>query len=132
MVVTTPISPGELLDKMTILEIKQERIADERECIHIRRELCLLRGSVIACDWITDKVRRLMAELKQTNETLWDIEDRLRAKDVANAFDREFVELARSVYRTNDRRSSIKREINMLLRSALMEVKSYGQSDRLT
>jgi hypothetical protein len=127
-VVIAPISPGELVDKLTILEIKQERITDERKRIHIRRELDLLHASLTASDVVTDAVRHLMGELKHINETLWNIEDRLRAKDLANAFDHEFIELARSVYRTNDRRSAIKREINVLLQSELMEEKSYGNS----
>ena len=123
-----PISPGEFLDKLTILEIKRERMADAEKLGHIRRELGLLHAMWASSCLARIDVLTLVAELKQINETLWDIEDRIRLKERMEIFDKEFIELARSVYRTNDRRSAVKRALNVMLNSELMEEKSYDQA----
>ena len=118
-------SPGEFLDKLTILEIKSERIDDAAKLANVRRELELLRATWRDSPLAVHDVSDLVAQLKQVNESLWDIEDRIRDKEAAAAFDTEFVELARAVYRTNDRRAAIKRELNVMLGSDLIEEKSY-------
>ncbi|HWU52105.1 MAG TPA: DUF6165 family protein [Tahibacter sp.] len=123
--ITTPISHGELIDKITILEIKSEQIADPAKLANVRKELELLlavwRDDTAAAVDITAE----RARLKAVNQALWDIEDRIRLKEKAQAFDAEFVELARAVYFQNDDRAAIKREINLKLGSQLIEEKSY-------
>jgi hypothetical protein len=120
------VSPGELIDKITILEIKQERIKDADKVKNVNLELELLEslwdGSVYQSSALVVKKR---AELKFINEELWVIEDDLRLKELKAEFDRDFIELARSVYLTNDRRASVKREINLEVGSKLIEEKSY-------
>ncbi|MBI5168046.1 MAG: hypothetical protein HZA61_01020 [Candidatus Eisenbacteria bacterium] len=118
-------SPGEFLDKLTILEIKSERMSDPAKLANVGRELALLRETWGASPLSARDVAALLAQLKQVNEALWDIEDRIRVKEAAKAFDAEFVELARSVYVTNDRRAAIKRELNVALESEILEEKSY-------
>jgi Family of unknown function (DUF6165) len=118
-------APGEFLDKLTILEIKSERIGDPGKLENVRRELELLRTTWAASPLSARDVSALVADLKQVNETLWDIEDRIRALEAERRFDEDFIELARSVYRTNDRRASIKRAINVALGSDILEEKSY-------
>jgi hypothetical protein len=125
MHLNAPISPGEFLDKLTILEIKIERIADSGKLENVRRERDLLRAEWAASPLARTDVSDRVAELKQVNEALWEIEDAIRLKEAAQAFDAEFVELARAVYRTNDRRAAIKRAINLALASDLIEEKSY-------
>ncbi|HVJ61467.1 MAG TPA: DUF6165 family protein [Tahibacter sp.] len=123
--ITTPISHGELIDKITILEIKSERIADPAKLANVRKELDLLNAiwaadPICAVDIADERTR-----LKHVNQTLWDIEDRIRLKEKAQAFDAEFIELARAVYFQNDDRAAVKREINVKLGSQLIEEKSY-------
>ena len=125
MPILIPVSAGELIDKITILEIKSERMADPAKLANVRRELELLRTTWAASPLAGRDVAKLVAELKAVNEALWEIEDAIRAKEAARAFDAGFVELARSVYRTNDRRATIKRELNVALGSDLIEEKSY-------
>ena len=117
-----PVSWGELLDKITILQIKQERLEDEARRANVSAELAAL--SAIAGEGAA-RAAALLAELKQVNEKLWQIEDRIRDKERAGAFDGEFIQLARAVYVTNDVRAALKRDINLLLDSALVEEKSY-------
>lgn len=117
-----PVSWGELLDKITILQIKAERLSDAAKRANVVTELTLL--SQIAGDALK-QVAPLVAELKKINEALWVIEDHIRDKEAAAAFDAEFIALARSVYVTNDRRAEVKRDINRALNSALVEEKSY-------
>ena len=119
------VSAGEFLDKMTILEIKSERIKDADKLRNVDKELGLLRQT-----WDETPMRRvdissLLADLKSVNERLWEVEDRIRLKEAARTFDDEFIELARSVYRFNDQRAGIKRELNRVLGSELIEEKSY-------
>ena len=124
--ISAPVSPGELIDKITILEIKQERIKDVDKVKNVNLELELLEslwnGSVYQSSALVVKKR---AELKFINEELWVIEDDLRLKESKAEFDRDFIELSRSVYLTNDRRASVKREINLEVGSKLIEEKSY-------
>jgi hypothetical protein len=114
-----PVSWGELIDKITILEIKQEKLPAEARAF-VTRELALL--TVLEQP---DRIGTLKAELKEINRTLWDIEDAIRDKERAGLFDADFIALARSVYRTNDRRAAVKRQIDLLLNSPLREEKSY-------
>jgi hypothetical protein len=123
--IAVPVSYGELIDKITILEIKAERIGNPDKLANVRTELDLLNAT-----WAVDPVAATdidaeRAKLKAVNEALWDIEDRIRVKEKAKAFDAEFIELARSVYVRNDDRAAFKREINDKLGSTLVEEKSY-------
>ncbi len=123
--IRVPVSPGETLDKITILEIKTERINDEAKLINVRIELQLLTGiwqEAVDEDQVLVDLRR---DLKGINETLWQIEDDIRDKERDREFDQRFIELARQVYITNDRRSEVKKAINAHLGSQIMEEKSY-------
>jgi hypothetical protein len=123
---SVPISPGELLDKISILEIKVERIGDPDKRANVERELDLLTGLWHAEAGETAEVTAKRTELRVINELLWDIEDQIRECERNGDFGERFVELARSVYRTNDRRAETKREINDLLGSTIVEEKSYA------
>jgi hypothetical protein len=122
---STPISIGELIDKITILEIKSARIADPAKLVNVRTELDLLNSI-----WAENPASKIdiapeRARLKAVNEVLWDIEDRIRLKEKAQAFDADFIELARAVYFRNDERAAVKKAINLKLGSKLVEEKSY-------
>lgn len=123
-------SPGEFLDKMTILEIKVERIQDPEKLRNVRHELELLRADWQASPLAARDVSALVAALKEVNEALWEIEDRIRVKESEGVFDAEFIDLARSVYRRNDRRAALKRELNLALGSDILEEKSYADYGR--
>lgn len=123
--IQVPISPGELLDKITILEIKSERMTDEEKLNNVRRELALLNDTWNGRVTPDDTVLRIHAELKRINEALWEIEDDIRDKEKAREFDGRFIELARSVYFTNDKRAAAKKELNGHLGSEIVEEKSY-------
>jgi len=129
--ILVPISPGELLDKITILEIKAERIADSVKQTNVQTELDWLNSTWSASQQATSDIQLQRSRLKTVNEKLWEIEDRIRLKERDQAFDAEFIELARAVYFENDERAAIKREINLMLGSGLMEEKSY-QNYRVT
>ncbi len=122
--ILVPISPGELLDKITILRIKAARITDAAKLANVRLELGLLertwRDACGAADVAADE-----RALQSVNERLWDIEDRIRDKEAQRSFDQEFIELARSVYVANDERAALKKRINVALGSRLIEEKSY-------
>ena len=121
-----PVSWGELVDKITILQIKHERIASAQARANVTTELTLLHG--IAADVMRQEpVAAAIEQLQVVNRDLWEIEDHIREHEAARDFGRGFVRLARSVYRKNDRRAAIKRQINELLGSALVEEKSYSQ-----
>lgn len=121
-----PVSWGELIDKITILEIKRARLQGETVLANVCRELGALRA-IVAPVLADDKTTsHLMARLKVVNEILWDIEIGIRAKETANSFDAEFVELARAIYKRNDERSALKRQLNLQLGSELIEEKSYA------
>lgn len=121
-----PIAPGELVDKVTILRIKAERIADPEKLRHVRRELEALEAARERLDDGSEALARLTAELKEVNEALWEVEDALRELERAGDFGPRFVELARSVYHRNDRRAALKRQVNELLGSEIVEEKSYA------
>lgn len=127
LTVSVEVSPGELIDKITILEIKSERIADPDKLANVRHELELLRGIRAAQLSEDAELARLAGELKQVNETLWQIEDDIRDCERAKDFGPRFVELARSVYRANDRRAALKREVGELFGGAIVEEKSYSE-----
>ena len=123
--VQASISLGELVDKITILTIKTERILDPEKLKNVATELLLLQQLFNKHIDNNANITQLMTELKTTNEQLWDIEDMIRAKERIKEFDNEFVQLARSVYITNDKRCSLKRNIDTLLGSEILEEKSY-------
>jgi hypothetical protein len=119
------IAPGELLDKITILEIKAERIKDPDKLRNVRAELSLLSESRERSIIDPGGLAELTAELKAVNEALWQIEDEIRACEFTGDFGPRFIELARSVYQQNDRRAAVKRRINERLGSRIIEEKSY-------
>ena len=121
------VSPAELIDKISILEIKSERIGDPDKLKNIRRELGLYRDIRMSRIPGGPALDALILDLKTVNETLWEVEDEIRACEARRDFGDRFVELARSVYRTNDRRAAIKREINALCGSSIVEEKSYTE-----
>lgn len=121
---TVEVSWGELVDKLTILEIKQRKLSSPDAVANVRRELAAL-NEVLGALKPPSGFDALKDGLVAVNETLWEIEDKIRAKEAASSFDQEFVELARSVYFNNDKRAGLKREINVLLKSDLIEEKQY-------
>lgn len=120
-----PVSYGELLDKIAILQIKSERMSDPAKLANVRKELEALERTWAAHPASAQDIAGLRAELKAVNERLWVIEDDIRLKEKAQAFDQEFVRLARAVYFENDDRARIKKDINLALGSAYVEEKSY-------
>jgi uncharacterized protein YukE len=123
--IQVPVSPGEVLDKITILEIKSERMSDPEKVSNVRLELALLQQTWDEAIESDEVIRGLHAQLKEINEALWEIEDDIRDKERAREFDARFIELARAVYFTNDRRSEVKKELNLHLGSKIVEEKSY-------
>lgn len=123
--ILVPVSPGELLDKITILRIKSARMSDAAKLANVRHELQLLEqtwsASVPAGVTVAEEERALQA----VNERLWDVEDRLRDLEAAKRFDQDFIELARAVYINNDERAALKKRVNTRLGSTLVEEKSY-------
>lgn len=122
--ILVPVSPGELLDKITILRIKSARIQDAAKLANVRLELELLEKTWKEHQSGLD-VSAEMKALQAVNEQLWDIEDLIREKEAARRFDHEFIELARSVYVCNDERAAIKKQINTKMGSRIIEEKSY-------
>lgn len=120
-----PVSFGELLDKIAILEIKSERMSDPAKLDNVRRELTALNATWSAHPASKQDIAALRAELKAVNERLWVIEDDIRLKEKAQAFDAEFIRLARAVYVENDQRAKVKKDINLALGSTYVEEKSY-------
>lgn len=118
MKVTIPVSVGELIDKITILEIKSI-FTDSEYVLKELEELNLIK------DTLNQSLSQYECKLKKVNKKLWDIEDKIRQKEKENKFDEEFVDLARSVYKTNDERARIKKEINQFTNSKYMEIKLY-------
>jgi len=126
MDIRVSVSAGECLDKITILEIKAAQIKDEAKLANINHELKILQD--ICAETLPKEIdiSTEMAELKSVNEALWGIEDDIRDKEFAGEFDQRFIELARSVYVTNDKRAALKRVLNEKLGSELVEEKSYS------
>lgn len=117
------VSTGELVDKVTILSIKLEKIKDNKKLQHVRHEYQLLKDSMLSagiCETAAE-----FAQLKKVNLALWEIEDKIRIKEKNQEFDKEFIRLARSVYFENDKRAEIKKQINLKMNSCLMEEKEY-------
>lgn len=128
--IEVPVSFGELLDKISILEIKRERIRDAAKLRNVQNELEALQARWRAAAVLHASVDAPCQALKAVNERLWDIEDRIRLKEADAAFDAEFIALARAVYFENDERAQLKRTINSTLGSALVEEKSYASYQR--
>ena len=120
-----PVSPGELLDKLTILEIKLDRIDDDGKVANVRREYELLSSAWAKAAVDDDEVVVLRDRLRKVNEALWDIEDAIRDEERGRCFGDRFIELARSVYVRNDERAAFKKQINERLGSEIVEEKSY-------
>lgn len=123
--ILVPISPGELLDKITILRIKSVRMEDVAKLANVRLELSLLEKTWRETVGAVSDVSAEERALQSVNERLWDIEDRIRDKEAVQTFDRDFIELARAVYIANDERAAIKKRINQKLGSRIVEEKSY-------
>lgn len=126
VVINAPISFGELVDKITILEIKKEKIYNSLALININKELDLLSNILSSIIFESDEINHLIYDLKKVNIILWEVEEKIREKDKHGEFDLEFIELARMVYQTNDNRSILKRELNLKLNSEIIEEKSYS------
>ena len=122
---TVEVSWGELIDKITILEIKEQRLTSPVAVANVRKELGAASRTIAELNPVPAGFDGLKKELKAINEALWDIENRTRAKEAAKTFDQQFIELTRSVYLNNDKRAGIKRRINELLNSGLVEEKQY-------
>jgi len=125
--IKVPVSPGELLDKITILRIKSARMRDAGKLAHVRAELEALERIWNASPYATVDVASEVSALLAVNERLWTIEDDIRDKERAQTFDGDFVRLARAVYMENDERAAIKRRLNVKLGSSLIEEKSYAE-----
>lgn len=123
--ILTPVSFGEILDKITILEIKSINIDDQKKVKNVQHELNILQKTWDEHVTASDKIIELKQQLKDVNQSLWNIEDNIRIKEYKKQFDDEFIQIARSVYFENDKRAAIKKEINLLLGSDLIEEKSY-------
>jgi hypothetical protein len=121
-----PVSPGELIDKLTILDIKARRISDPAKLANVRAELAILTRCWAESPFGQADIAADRAALLAVNERLWVIEDDIRDKERAKAFDAQFIELARAVYIQNDDRAAIKKRINVALGSAIVEEKSYA------
>jgi len=127
MSIKIDVSVGEIMDKLTILEIKAEKIQDQDKLANVHKERESLLPVVDQPAYQTDEVRRLFTALKEINLKLWDIEDAIRQKEADKTFDKGFIELARSVYFTNDERAALKKQINLATGSELVEEKSYEE-----
>lgn len=125
--IKVPISPGEMLDKITILRIKSARMQDPKKLANVRLELDALEQTWSASAYAKADIETEMTALLKVNERLWVIEDDIRDKERAQAFDAEFIRLARAVYFENDERAAIKRRINDRLGSSIVEEKSYAK-----
>lgn len=121
------IGSGELIDKITILQIKSERIGDPAKLANVRHELALLEKVRDENLESGDELQALAEQLKSINESLWEIEDDIRACEAVKDFGEKFIELARAVYKTNDKRAAVKKEINLLTGAAVVEEKSYTE-----
>jgi hypothetical protein len=125
--ISVPVSPGELLDKITILRIKSSRMSDAQKLANVRIELKILEDTWGASPYAKSDIAADVNALLQVNERLWVIEDDIRDKERAQTFDSEFIRLARAVYFENDERAAIKRRINLKLGSTIVEEKSYAE-----
>ena len=126
-VITAQISCGELIDKITILKIKAQHITDPEKLKNVCTELEILQNTCNVCINDYEAIAGLQEKLQEINQALWDIEDAIRVKERKKEFDDEFIQIARSVYITNDQRCMIKKEIDKVLGSRLTEEKSYEE-----
>jgi len=124
--ILVPVSPGEVIDKMTILRIKLKRMTDQAKLANIQKELSLLETTWNSSRYASFDISAETADLQSVNERLWVIEDDIRDEERAKRFETKFIELARSVYIENDERAAIKKKINLKLGSTLVEEKSYA------
>jgi len=124
--ILSEISPGELLDKISILEIKLDKVKDKKAQEEIKKEYKILKEIQNSSIDLTDKIKDLFQSIKNINIELWNIEDKLRIHEKNKDFSKNFVELARGVYFNNDRRAKIKSEINEMLGSNIREIKQYA------
>lgn len=127
MEIKVPISPGELIDKLTILEIKSANMRDAAKLANVNIELKLLQETWRSSAFANANIDAEWTLLREINKKLWDIEDLIRDKEREKNFDQEFIELARAVYFTNDERATVKKQINTKLGSKIVEEKSYAQ-----
>ena len=126
MLINTPISLGELVDKISILIIKQKNITDETKLDHVKKELDFLQKTLM--NYVQqEEINNYLENLININSKLWNIEDDIRECERKNLFDQTFIDLARSVYFTNDERAKVKNDINKIFGSELVEVKSYEE-----
>lgn len=123
--ILSEISPGELLDKISILEIKLEKVKDKNSLEEIKKEHKILKEIQTSSIEITGKIKDLFQSVKNVNIKLWNIEDKLRIFEKNKDFDKNFIELARGVYFANDERAQLKSEINKILKSNIREIKQY-------
>lgn len=123
MLVECPISIGELIDKLSILQIKERKIVDKIKLKHVEKEAQLLAGKLSGLNLVDSSV--FLEKMFNINLKLWEIEDRIRVKEKEKKFDQEFIDLARAVYVTNDQRFEVKNEINSTYGSGIVEVKCY-------
>ena len=123
--ISIPVAPGELIDKITILQIKAQRLSDRQKLANVRRELALLRAEQEKHIRPDEKLSELGRQLLAVNEAIWDLENAIRRCEVEQEFGENFVAVARRIYQRNDRRAELKREINQHLGSELLEEKSY-------
>ena len=123
--ILSEISPGELLDKISILEIKIEKVKDKNSLEEIKKEYKILKEIQTSSIEITDKIKDLFQSVKNVNVKLWNIEDKLRICEKNKDFGKRFIELARSVYFANDERAELKSKINKILKSNIREIKQY-------
>ena len=124
--ILSEISAGELLDKISILEIKIDKITDIKNLNEVKKEYAILRKTRDSSIELTDKIKKLYNEIKKINLILWEIEDKIRICEKENNFGKNFIELARSVYFNNDKRAKIKSDINKTLGSNITEIKQYA------
>ena len=132
MSIDVEVSLGEFLDKLTILEIKSERISDPAKLDNINKELSKLRETWSSSPYSNATIDDELNKLRDINKQLWDIEDEIRDKEAQQEFDDRFIQLARAVYFSNDKRSEIKRVLNTKLGSTLLEEKSYSDYSNAT
>jgi hypothetical protein len=125
--IKVPISPGELIDKLTILEIKAANISDAAKLANVNVELKLLQETWRSSAYASADINTEWKQLRDINKRLWDIEDKIRDQERERRFDQQFIDLARAVYFTNDERAAVKKQINTKLGSKIVEEKSYAK-----